>query len=111
MREITGQPEQLQLEGECERVERRATGQRLEVVEEIEEARERLKRARIRLLLREEAQHRLRAEQADSEPVLLLARLVVRTDELDSRDGLQLARALVQHQLDVRQRLEPRTEP
>ena len=44
------------------------------------------------------------------EAVRLLARRAVRADELDAGDGVQLARALVQHQLGVRQRLEPRAE-
>ena len=30
--------------------------------------------------------------------------------QLDSRDRLELTRPLVQHQLDVRERFEPRTE-
>ena len=94
-----------------ERIQRRASGERLEVVEQVEKTRQRLKRPRVRLLLREEAQHGLGAEQADTEPVLLLARLVVRTEKLHSRDRLQLARALIQHQLDVRKRFEPRAEP
>ena len=77
---------------------------------EVEEARQRRERALVRLLLGEEPQHRLGADQADREPVGLLARLVVRADELDAGDGLELARALVEHQLDVRERLEPRAE-
>ena len=111
MRQVAGQPEQLELEGECKRVQRRTGGERLEVVEQVEKARQRLKRARVRLLFREKAQHRLGAEQAHPKPVLLLARFMVRTEQFHSRDGLQLARALIQHQLDVRERLEPRTEP
>src|SRR4029079_11735720 len=97
--------------GERERMQRRARRERLERVEQVEKTRQRLKRSRVRFLFREEAQHRLGAEQADAEPVLLLAHLVVRMEELASRDRLQLARALIQHQLDVRERLEPRTEP
>src|SRR5437773_5421811 len=111
MRQVAGQPEQLELEGERERVQRRACGERLELVEEVEETRQRLERARVRLLFGEEAQHRLRGEQADAEPVLLFARLMMRAEELHSRDGLQRARALIQHQLDVRERFEPRAEP
>ena len=36
---------------------------------------------------------------------------MVRMEEFHPRNGLQLARTLIQHQLDVRERLEPRTEP
>ena len=57
-----------------------------------------------------EAQHRLGADQADGEPVRILARRVVGRAQIGARDRLQLARALVQHQLDVRERLEPRAE-
>src|SRR5206468_6482008 len=64
----------------------------------------------VRLLLREEAQHRLRAEKTGSEAVLLLAGRVMRADELDAGNGLELAGALVEHQLDVRERLEPGAE-
>src|SRR5439155_15368156 len=69
-----------------------------------------LERACIRLLLGEEAQHGLGPEEPDTEAVLLLARRVMRVDELDARDGLELAGALVEHQLGVRERLKPRAE-
>jgi len=39
-----------------------------------------------------------------------LTRRMVRLEQLDTGDGLQLARALVQHQLDMRKRLEARAE-
>jgi hypothetical protein len=101
MREIPGEPEQLELEREPERVERRTGVHRREAVEEIEEPGQRLEGPRVCLLLGEQAQHRLRAEQPDPEPVLLLPRLAMRAEELDARHSLQLPRALVQHQLDV----------
>ena len=44
------------------------------------------------------------------EPVVVLARGVVRAEELDAGDRVQLARALVEHQLDVAERLEPGAE-
>jgi len=64
VREVAGQPEELELEGEDERLQRRLRGQlRLDLVQEVEEARERVERLRLRLLLDEEAEDGL-------EPVL-----------------------------------------
>ena len=112
VRQVAGEPQQLQLEREPERVERRpAAGDRRRVVEQVEEPRQRVERALVRLGLAEEPQHRLGADQPDVQAVAVLAGRVVRAEQLDAGDRLQLAAALVQHQLDVRQRLEPRAEP
>ena len=110
VREVAREPQQLELEGERERLVRRAGGGRLRVVEQVEEARQRGERARVPLLLAEEAEHRLRADEARAEPVRVLARRVVRADQLDARDRLELAASLVEHELDVRQRLQARAE-
>ena len=111
MRHVARDPEQLQLEGEDERVERRNGGRAgRDHVEPVEEAGQRGERALVRLLLGEEPQHRLGADQADREPVGILPRLVVGGAQVGSGHRLQLAGALVQHQLDVRERLEPAAE-
>jgi hypothetical protein len=81
-----------------------------DLVEPVEEAREGRERPVVRLLLGEEAQHRLGADQPHREPVRILARFVMRRAQVRPRHGLQLAGALVEHQLDVRERLEPAAE-
>ncbi len=111
MWQVAGQPQELELEREREWVERGPALARGQLLEQLEEARQRLERARVRLLFREQAQHRLRADEPDTEAVALLARSMVGVEQLDAGDGLQLPRALVQHQLDVRERLETRAEP
>src|SRR5581483_10017986 len=110
MRQVAGEPEQLQLERERERVERRPLRRVRALVEDVEEARERRERALVLLLLGEEAEHRLRPDQADAQAVVVVAGDLVRPAQLDARDRLQLARALVELQLDVRQRLEAAAE-
>ena len=112
VRDIAGEPEELQLKGERERIEPGTTSRAgRQGVDRREESRERLERALVPLLLDEEAQHRLGADEPDREPIRILARCAVRVDERDARDGVELARALVEQQLDVRERLEPRAEP
>ena len=110
MREVAGEPEQLQLERENERVGGRPAGPGLELVEEIEETCQRPKRAVVRLLLGEEAQHRLGTDEADVQPVRLLPSGVVGAEQLHAGHRLQLPAALVEHQLDVAERLEPGAE-
>jgi len=111
VRQVTGEPEQLQLEREPERVELRPSpGAVLEPVEEAEEPGQRLERARVRLRLGEQPQHRLEADQADPEAVGVLARGVVRPDQVRARHRLELAGALVEQELHVAERLEPAAE-
>ena len=111
MRRVAREPQQLELEPERERVERR-TGRRAacERVHQVEEARDRLEGPCVRLLLREQAQHRLGTDEADAEPVLVRPGRVVRPDQLDARHRAELAAAVVHHQLDVGERLEARAE-
>ncbi len=112
MREVAGEPEELELERERERVERGPLGRAArQLVEQVEEPRQRLERARVPLLLVEQAQHRLGTDEPDAEPVRVLTGACMRADEIDAGDRAQLARALVQLQLDVRERLQPRAEP
>src|SRR5262245_60829946 len=111
VRQVAGEPEQLQLEREHERVERRLRPAHLRAVENIQKPCQRLERARVSLLLREEPQHRLEPDEPHGQPVGLLARPTVRTDERRAGHGPQLAAPLVEHQLDVTQRLEPPAEP
>ncbi len=76
----------------------------------VEEPRQRLEGPLVLLLLDEEPQHRLGADERDREPVRVLARRPVGVDERDAGHGVQLPRAVVKKQLDVRERLEPRAE-
>ena len=91
MRQIAGEPEELELERERERIERRPLGGVRRVVEHVEEADERGERALVLLLLGEEPEHRLGADQADAQPVEVVAGRLVVVDEIDARDRLQLA--------------------
>ena len=111
VRKVAREPEQLELERERERIDRRPQGRAGdEPVGQVEEARQRLEGARVSLLLVEEPQHRLRPDQGDTEAVGLLARPRVRAQEIDAGDRAELARALVVLERDVRERLEPRPE-
>ena len=112
VRHVAGDPEQLELKREDDRVERRA-GSTLQgsLVESIEKPRQRQKRLLVRLLLGEELQHRLEPDQPHLEPVRLGADPVVRAHEGCARHRLELPPPLVQHELDVREGLEARTEP
>ena len=109
MREVPGEPQQLELEREPERLQLRP-GARRSVVKQIEEPRQRPERAVVGLLLGEETQHRLRADQPDRETVRVLPRCPVGVDELHARDRVQLAAPLVQEDLDVAERLQPPAE-
>src|SRR5215831_4445177 len=111
VRQVAGEPEQLQLEGEDERIETGRPPCRAHRVEEVEKPRERLKGPLVCLLLGEEAQHRLGAHEADAEPVRLLTGLPVGANELRAGHRLELAAALVKHELDVAQGLEAPAEP
>src|SRR5207248_5571261 len=77
VRQVPGEPEQLQLKRERDRVQRRTRCARRQLVDDVEEARQRLEPARIPLLFGEQPEHRLRAEEADAEPVLVFTRAPV----------------------------------
>ena len=112
VREEAGQPEELELEREDERVERRpAPGLRLALVERVEEPRQGEERTVVLLLLREEPQHRLQPDEPDLEPVAVGADPVVRPHERRARDRRELTPAPVERELDVRERLEAAAEP
>ena len=82
VREVPGEPEELELERERQRVERGPAAQAgRQRVEDGQEARHRLERALVPLLLDEEPEHRLRADEPDGEPVRILARRPMRVDE------------------------------
>ena len=111
MRDVAGEPQELELERERDRIERGTSARaRPDRVHRREEPRQRLERALVPLLLDEQPQHRLRADEPDREAVRILARRPMRVDERDAGDGVQLAGALVEEELDVRERLEPRAE-
>ena len=112
MWDVAREPQELQLKAEREWIEPGTTSRaRRQGIDGREESCERLERALVLLLLDEEAQHRLGADQPDREPVGILTRRAVRVDERDASDSLELSRALVQQQLDVRERLETSAEP
>ena len=111
MRDVAGEPEQLELERERERVEGRPPPKpRGSAVERGEEPRQRLERALVPLLLDEEPQHRLGADEADRRAIRVLPCRSMRVDERRARDRVQLARALVEQELDMRERLQPPAE-
>src|SRR5581483_7376814 len=98
------EPQELELERERERLEcRPAACAEPGDVDEVEEPRQRREGAGVRLRLAEELEHRLRADERDAEARPLLPRLAVRGEELRPGDRLQLARPLVQQELDVRE--------
>ena len=113
MRQGAREREELELEREDERVERRPAPPAcwLALVERVEEPRQREERTVALLLLREEPQHRLQPDEADLEPVAVGAVPVVRSDERRAGDRAELAAAPVERELNVRQRLEPPAEP
>ena len=83
---------------------------RRRVVERVEEAGQRREGLLVRLLLGEEPQHRLEPDHPDLQPVRIGADAVVRADERGAGDGVELAAALVQDELDVRERLQAGAE-
>src|SRR5205085_11248540 len=89
VRQVPGEPEQLQLEAEDERIDGRSCRRGGRLVEQVEEACERAEGPLVRLRLAEEPQHRLGADQADVEAVRLLAAQAVRAQQLDAGDRLQ----------------------
>jgi hypothetical protein len=94
-----------------ERVERgppASTGR--DGVDRLEEARQRLEGPVVLLLLDEEPQHRLGADERDRETIRILARRPVGVDERDAGHGVQLPGSLMEHELDVRERLEAGAE-
>ena len=111
MGHVPGHPQQLQLEREHDGIERGArAGPRRSLVERVEEARQRREGLLVRLLLGEEPQHRLEPDHPDLEPVGIRADAVVRADERRAGDGVELAAALVEDELDVGERLQAGTE-
>ena len=111
MREVAREPQELELEREDERVERGLGGQSgLDSVEKVEEARQRVERSGVRVLLDEEAEHRLEADVADRHSVAVDAGALVGAQEVGAADCAQLPPPLVQHELDVAEGLEPGAE-
>src|SRR6185503_17802717 len=111
VREVAREPEQLQLEREYERVERGLGGQRgLDVVEEVEETSQRIEGGRIRVLLDKEAEHRLEADVTHRHAIAVDAPTLVGAQKVRAAHRVELPPPLVQHELDVAERLEPRPE-
>ena len=92
VREVPREPQELELERKCQRVERRAAAHAgRQRVQDGQEARHRLERALVPLLLDEEPEHRLRADEPDGEPIGILTRGPVRVDERRAGDRVQLS--------------------
>src|SRR5207249_1363604 len=72
VREVAGEPEQLELERERKRVEPRLTGAARNGVRQVEEAGQCPEGSLVRLLLLEQLQHRFGAGEPDAEPVPVL---------------------------------------
>jgi hypothetical protein len=106
VRQVTRKPEQLQLERERERIERRPRKTFGQLIDEVEETSDRSERSGIPLLLGEQTQHRLCADQPDPEAVSHVTRRVVRAHQIDPGNRLELPGPLVQKHVDVRERLE-----
>ena len=98
MRQVAGDRQQLQLEGQSERVELGIGGALERPVEHVQEAGQARERARMRLGLDEQLQHRLGSDQPDRQRVPVGPHRLVGVDDVGARDGVQLAAALVQHQ-------------
>ena len=69
-----------------------------------------LERMRVRVLFDEEAQHRLEADVAHGHPVAVDAPALVGAQKVGAADGAELPSPLVEHELDVAERLQPRAE-
>ena len=111
MRDVPGEPQQLELEPEGHWIERGTPARaRRNRIHRREEPRQRLEGTLVALLLDEEAQHGLGADEPDREAVRILACGTMRIDERDASHGVQLAGALMQEELHMRERLEPRAE-
>jgi glutaredoxin 3 len=107
MRKVAGEPEELQLEGEHERLQGRlGRKRRIDIVQQVEKAGERMEGRWLRLLLDEEPQHGLEPDVPDRQSVWIGSRGVMRADELGAPDRVQIASPLVQQELDMRQRLQ-----
>ena len=111
VRQIAGEPQELQLEPERQRVDGRTGRQRGQLVERVQEPCERRERPLVRLLLGVEPQHRLQPDQPDLQAIRVRARAVVRADEGGAGHRVELAAAVMEDELDVRERLEPPAEP
>jgi hypothetical protein len=111
MRQVAGEPEELELKREHERLERRL-GREVdgELVEEVEKARQAVKGLRVWVMLEEEPEHRLEPDLPYGEAVRVGPRGVVRTDEIGAGDSGELSSAFVKEKLDVAQRLQPGAE-
>src|SRR5262249_55710324 len=80
------------------------------LIEEVEKAGQRSERAVVRLLLGEQAQHRLGTDQANRQAIRVLPGSAMRVDDLDAGDGVQLAAPLVEQDLDVAGGPDPAAE-
>ena len=110
MWKVAGQPEKLELEREPERVQLGTSGD-TRLVEQIEEPGEGREDAVVLLLLGEEAEDGLGADEADGEPQRVVADRGVWTNERGTRHRSELAAAMMENELDMGQRLEATPEP
>ena len=112
VRQVAREPEELELERE-ERAGRAPAAPAAPTSTSSSRSRKRVSAWKARGFsspLEEEPQHRLEPDVPDREPVRVRPARVVRADEVRPGDRVQLAAALVQHELDVAERLEPGAE-
>lgn len=112
VREVPGEPEQLELKRENERIQtgRRGEVGRRSLVEDVQEAGQGVEGTWILVVLQEEPQDCLEPDMADGEPEPVGAARVMRTHKVDTGDRVQLAAPLVEDDLDVRERFQAASE-
>ena len=110
VRQEPGEPEELQLEGEDERVERGPARLRIAGVQSVEEPGQRQEGAVVVLFLGEQLEHGLEPDEAHLEAVRISSDGVVRPYERGAGDRSELTTTPMDGELDVRERLEPAAE-
>ena len=111
MRQIPGEPQELELEGEREWIEHGpvppSCSRSFWTVQNVEEAHERVERTGILVMLDEQPQNGLEPDVAHRRSVGIARQALMRPEEVDARHGPELAAALVELNVDVAERLEP----
>jgi hypothetical protein len=111
VRQVAREPEELELEREREQVDRGRSRRRANrLVQEIEEANERVEGVRVLVVLDEETKHCLEPDRAGADAIRVGGQRVVGADQVSAGDGRELAPALVEKQVDMTEGLEAGAE-